>query len=256
MESQAFSPADYSVNATDLISDDFEDDNDVAWLEYCRCGVSVNLLYGFEQCNVQNTSRHMGIRHCSSPDDLVGLEEEDWGNGEAEGLSGLEVDDQFNCHRLLHRQIPWFGPFEDFVHVCCRTSVSGGRAQPIEHDGTLLHPPPPIGSHHREPALRCDGQDLFALRVKERKWWHEECFGRHARQRRQGGVQCVGIADVQQVQLYPQHPSRARQFARAGSRHRMGRMHEDGHAGSAGHGFLEQRELFPNELRVRTGDPL
>jgi hypothetical protein len=36
MESQAFSPADYSLNATDLIPDDFEDDNDVAWLEYCR----------------------------------------------------------------------------------------------------------------------------------------------------------------------------------------------------------------------------
>jgi hypothetical protein len=36
MESQQFSPADYSVSATDLIPDDFEDDDDVRWLEYCR----------------------------------------------------------------------------------------------------------------------------------------------------------------------------------------------------------------------------
>jgi hypothetical protein len=36
MESQQFSPADYSLSATDLIPDDFEDDNNVAWQEYCR----------------------------------------------------------------------------------------------------------------------------------------------------------------------------------------------------------------------------
>jgi hypothetical protein len=36
MESQQFSASDYSLSATDLIPDDFEDDNNVAWLEYCR----------------------------------------------------------------------------------------------------------------------------------------------------------------------------------------------------------------------------
>jgi hypothetical protein len=36
MQSQQFSPADYSLTATDLIPDDFEDDTDVAWQEYCR----------------------------------------------------------------------------------------------------------------------------------------------------------------------------------------------------------------------------
>jgi hypothetical protein len=42
MESQQFSAADYSLNATDLIPDDFEDDNNVAWLEYCRCAATVD----------------------------------------------------------------------------------------------------------------------------------------------------------------------------------------------------------------------
>jgi hypothetical protein len=36
MESQQFSPADYSVTATDLIPDDFEDDDNIQWQEYCR----------------------------------------------------------------------------------------------------------------------------------------------------------------------------------------------------------------------------
>jgi hypothetical protein len=37
MESQAFSPAAYSLNPVDLIpSDEFEDAVDVQWLEYCR----------------------------------------------------------------------------------------------------------------------------------------------------------------------------------------------------------------------------
>jgi hypothetical protein len=36
MESQQFSPADYSLSATDLIPEDFEDGTDVRWLEYCR----------------------------------------------------------------------------------------------------------------------------------------------------------------------------------------------------------------------------
>jgi hypothetical protein len=35
------------------------------------------------------------------PDDLVRLEEEGWGNGEAEGLGGVEVDHQLKCRRLL-----------------------------------------------------------------------------------------------------------------------------------------------------------
>jgi hypothetical protein len=51
--------------------------------KYVRTGVSVNRLYGFEQFNLQNTFRCGGIRRRGSADDLVGLEEELWGNGEA-----------------------------------------------------------------------------------------------------------------------------------------------------------------------------
>jgi hypothetical protein len=43
--------------------------------------------------SVSSVCRRGGIRHRGSADDLVGLEEEGRGDGEAEGLGGLEVED-------------------------------------------------------------------------------------------------------------------------------------------------------------------
>jgi hypothetical protein len=44
MESQAFLPANYSLQPIDLIPDDFTDDEDadVQWLEYCRCAATLD----------------------------------------------------------------------------------------------------------------------------------------------------------------------------------------------------------------------
>jgi hypothetical protein len=39
-----------------------------------------------------------------SADDFVGLEEEGWGHGEAQGLGGFEVDDQLEFYGLLHQE--------------------------------------------------------------------------------------------------------------------------------------------------------
>jgi hypothetical protein len=44
------------------------------------------------------------------PDDLIGLEEERRGDGEAEDLSGLEIDDQLELRGLLHRQVKGLDP--------------------------------------------------------------------------------------------------------------------------------------------------
>jgi hypothetical protein len=54
----------------------------------------VNLLYRCEQVNLQHTSRRAIIRPHGSAERLVGLEAQGWGNGEAEGLGRLQVDDR------------------------------------------------------------------------------------------------------------------------------------------------------------------
>jgi hypothetical protein len=42
MESQVFSPDTYSLRPTDLLPDDDFEDDDLQWLEYCRCASQVN----------------------------------------------------------------------------------------------------------------------------------------------------------------------------------------------------------------------
>jgi hypothetical protein len=54
--------------------------------------------------NVPNASRRERVRCCGSADDLVRLEEEGRGNGEAQGLGGLEVDDQLERGGLFHQE--------------------------------------------------------------------------------------------------------------------------------------------------------
>ena len=61
--------------------------------------------------------------HVCLSDHLGRLEEKHRGDGKAEGLGGLEVDDQLEFYRLLHREISRLGAFEDFVHVGGRTPI-------------------------------------------------------------------------------------------------------------------------------------
>jgi hypothetical protein len=73
--------------------------------------MSAQLLHGFApfkalgQLNLQIASRRGGARRCGSADHLVGLEEERRGDGEAERLGRLQVDDQLQRGGLLHGQI-------------------------------------------------------------------------------------------------------------------------------------------------------
>src|SRR5207245_1440358 len=58
-------------------------------------------------------------------DHLIRLEEDMWGNRQPERLGSLEVDDQLELHRLLHRQVGGLGAFEDLVHI------GGGAAEHV-----------------------------------------------------------------------------------------------------------------------------
>jgi hypothetical protein len=80
-------------------------------------GASADRLYGCERFILQSAFRHGGIRRRGSADDLVGLEEEGRGNGQAQRLGGLQVDDQLEGRELLHREVGGLRAFQDSIHI-------------------------------------------------------------------------------------------------------------------------------------------
>ena len=59
-----------------------------------------------------------------SLDQLIGLEEEGRGNRDPEGLRGLEIDDQLELRRLLHRQVGGLTPLQEAMHISRRRAGS------------------------------------------------------------------------------------------------------------------------------------
>jgi len=51
---------------------------------------------------------------------------------------GLEVNDEFKSHRLLHRQISRFGAFQDLVYVNSRAPIAVSGVFPLEHETALV----------------------------------------------------------------------------------------------------------------------
>jgi len=70
---------------------------------------------------------------------LVRLEEEAWGDGQAERLGGLEVDDQFVFHGPLHGQVSGLRPFQDFVDIRHRVPHDLDPIHPIDHEAPPFH---------------------------------------------------------------------------------------------------------------------
>jgi hypothetical protein len=60
-------------------------------------------------------------------DHLVGLEEEGWGNRQAQRLGGLEVDDELERRGLLERQVGEVGAIQDLVYSRGRAAIVRGN---------------------------------------------------------------------------------------------------------------------------------
>src|SRR3954452_25103691 len=72
-------------------------------------------------------------------DELGGLEQHVRGDGEAEGLRGLEVDDELKFARLLDGQVSRVGAFEDAVYVIRRTAIERRPRGPVGHQSVAMH---------------------------------------------------------------------------------------------------------------------
>ena len=70
---------------------------------------------------------------------LSRLEEDGWGDREAEGLGGLEVDDQLELHWLLHGKVGRLRDFQYFVHVGRGATKQIINVHPVGHQPPGFH---------------------------------------------------------------------------------------------------------------------
>src|SRR5262245_53054646 len=75
-------------------------------------------------------------------DHLIRLEQDLRGDGDAEGLGGLQVDGQIELRRLLHRQVSRLGAFEDLIDMDSSASAQVRPTWAIRHKTASLHPIP------------------------------------------------------------------------------------------------------------------
>src|SRR5713101_1966184 len=69
-------------------------------------------------------------------DDLVGADQERLGNGQAEGFSGLEVDEQLELGGLLDGKVGRLGTLENLVDVDGGATPHIDAARPIANQAT------------------------------------------------------------------------------------------------------------------------
>src|SRR4030095_10317143 len=72
-------------------------------------------------------------------DHLIRLEKKRRGDGQAERLGGLEVDDQLELRGLLDRQVRRLGTLENFVRIGGSSAPLVNPVRPIGEKATNLH---------------------------------------------------------------------------------------------------------------------
>src|SRR5438552_17054874 len=74
-----------------------------------------------------------------SLDQLVGASEERWRNGEAERLSGGQVDDEIEFGRLLDGKLGRVGALENLVNVASGSTSQVSEICPVGDESARCH---------------------------------------------------------------------------------------------------------------------
>src|SRR5262245_36776215 len=113
---------------------------------------------------------------CSSLNHSVRTKEHRFRNRQSDLFRRFEIDDELELSRLLHREISWFGAFQNLVNVGGSASVQVGEARAVAHKAPSLY----IfwkGEYRWEPILCREICNLFSLRIEDGGCQHKECIG-------------------------------------------------------------------------------
>src|SRR5437588_771956 len=102
-------------------------------------------------------------------DNLVGVEQERLGNGKAERLRRLEIHDQLELARELHRQVTRLGAFEDAVHIGGALAVEVGQINPVGNE-TAGCREEPVGVDRRNTMTSRQRNDAIAVESGYAVW--------------------------------------------------------------------------------------
>src|SRR5262249_50993295 len=167
---------------------------------------------------------------------------------QAEGLGGLEIDDQLELRWLLDRKISWAGALQDPVHVTRGVSPKVGSVRAVRHQAAgvriLLR-----SEDGRQPVLLGECRNLAPVRE------HDGIDGRHnqrlcafRRDRSERAVEVFDASQLDRLQL---------QMQRSGSTLRLlviehgspdSGIPEDRDPRESGTQLLEQLQPLPAEL--------
>src|SRR2546425_12698375 len=179
-------------------------------------------------------------RDSGSSEHTVGTVADGFGNGEADGARGPEVDHQLEFCRRLDGQVGWLGALENSIHVhgCALAIVP--RARAIGHEAPGLH-----RLSRRidrwQPILRGERHELLMLSVQEGVRQERERPGARPSDRGEGPLEVCIAAHLETEHPQTQPLGRA---LRLSPPHAMGptrRVAHDGHLGDFRDHFLQQR---------------
>ena len=141
-------------------------------------------------------------KHSCSFDHLIGASEESRRDLEAEGLRGLEVNDQVEPGRLLDRKISWPRALQDLVDVSCRAMAALERVRSIGHQAADLHEGTDL-VHRREAMLDRKFRDPLTKRIKGGGLLHNDRACVSAQDRGESLLDFVEV-DLEQLNLQVQ----------------------------------------------------
>src|SRR5262249_44193095 len=103
---------------------------------------------------------------CSSLNHSVRTKEHRLRNRQSDLFRRFQIDDELEFSWLLHREIGWFGAFQNLINVSGSAAVQICEARAVAHKAPSLY----IfwkGEHRWEPTLCCQIYNLFSQRIED-----------------------------------------------------------------------------------------